>query len=63
MYLNVDMESTVVLNCARMAKIGVSLGLMTFCLHSRGNSSKYSKFLTRSLVKFNSVAICLGSDR
>ena len=62
-YLSADIESTVVLNWARIAKIGVSLGLTTFCLHSRGNSSRYSKFLTRSPVKFNSVAIRLGSDR
>ena len=63
MYLSADIESTVVLNWARMAKIGVSLGLITFCLHSRGNSSRYSKLVTHSPVKFNSVAIRLGSDR
>ena len=63
MYLSDDMESTVVLNCARMAKIGVSLGLMTSRLHSRGNSSRYWKFVTRSPFRFNSVAIRLGRDR
>ena len=62
-YLSADIESTVVLNWAMIANIGVSLGLTTFCLHNRGSSSKYSKYLTRSLAKFNSVAISLGSER
>ena len=62
-YLSADIESTVVLNWARIANIGVSLGFTTFCLHSKGRSSKYSKFLTRSLAKFSSVATRLGSDR
>ena len=62
-YREDDIESTVVLNWAMIASIGVSLGLTTFCLHNRGSSSKYSKFLTRSLAKSNSVAIRLGSDR
>ena len=46
-----------------MASIDVSLGLMMSCLHSRGSSSKYWKYLTRSLARLNSVAIRLGSDK
>ena len=62
-YLSADIESTVVLNWAMIAHIGVSLGLTTFCLHNRGSSSKYSKYLTLWLAKFNSVVIRLGSDK
>ena len=62
-YLSADIESTVVLNWATIANIGVSLGLTTFCLHSRGSSSKYWKYLTLSLSKLNSVAIQMGSDK
>ena len=62
-YRRDDIESTVVLNWAMIASIGVSLGLMTSCLHSSVRSSKYWKYLTLSLAKFNSVAMRLGSDR
>ena len=62
-YRRDDIESTVVLNCAMIASNGVSLGLMTSCLHSSVRSSRYWKYLTLSLAKFNLVAMRLGSDR
>ena len=62
-YRKDDIESTVVLDWAIIASMGVSLGLMTSRLHSSVRSSRYWKYLTLSLAKFNSVAMRLGSDR